>query len=113
MKAFAHHSDPRVRAQWSVSIGEELKEADVKALETKCETAREARLKPLRDAEIAQCKSKEKRNDPDYCDRYYRDLGDASRRRRWHLDTASLRRSARMRGRIRGASGTRQIVTFD
>lgn len=54
------------------------KESDVKALELKCEQAREAQLKPIRDAEIAKCKA-QKRNDPEYCERYWRDLGDAMR----------------------------------
>ena len=53
--------------------------ADVEALERKCEEAREARLKPLRDAEIAQCKAS-KREDPAYCERYWRDYGAAFRR---------------------------------
>lgn len=53
-------------------------EAQIKALDIKCEQAREARLKPLRDAEIAKCKAS-KRNDPEYCERYWHDLGDAMR----------------------------------
>lgn len=53
-------------------------EAQIKALDAKCEQAREARLKPLRDAEIAKCKAS-KRNDPEYCERYWHDLGDAMR----------------------------------
>lgn len=51
---------------------------DLKALDRKCEAAREARIKPLRDAEIARCKS-DKRNDPQYCERFYADLGNISR----------------------------------
>lgn len=53
-------------------------ETQLKALDLKCEQAREAKLKPLRDAEIAKCKAS-KRNDPDYCERYWHDLGDATR----------------------------------
>jgi hypothetical protein len=52
--------------------------ANVAALEAKCEAAREAHLKPLRDAEIAKCKANG-RNDPGYCERYWSDYGDASR----------------------------------
>ena len=55
-----------------------LDEAEVKALEARCEGAREARLKPLREAEIAKCKSDE-RNDPAYCERFWSDYGNAVR----------------------------------
>src|SRR5437868_7811159 len=51
-------------------------ETQVRDLESKCEQAREAKLKPLRDAEIAKCKAS-KRNDPEYCERYWRDYGAA------------------------------------
>lgn len=51
-----------------------LDEAEVKELEARCEAAREERLKPLRDAEIAKCKA-DKRSDPGYCERFWRDLG--------------------------------------
>jgi hypothetical protein len=52
-------------------------EEEVRALEQQCEAAREAKLKPLRDAEIERCKQGGK--DPDYCERYFRDLGNAVR----------------------------------
>lgn len=55
-----------------------LDEAEVQALEARCEAAREARLKPLREAEIAKCKA-DKRNDPAYCDRFWADYGNAVR----------------------------------
>lgn len=51
-------------------------ETEVAALEAQCEAAREAKLKPLRDAEIAKCKNEDGK-DPAYCERYWRDLGDA------------------------------------
>lgn len=53
-------------------------EAQLKELDSKCEQAREEKLKPLRDAEIAKCKAS-KRNDPEYCERYWRDFGAAMR----------------------------------
>jgi len=53
-------------------------EAAVRALEQKCEAAREVKLKPLREAEIARCKA-EKRNDASECERYWSDYGDAIR----------------------------------
>src|SRR5262245_18218232 len=52
--------------------------AEVAALERKCEEAREAKLKPLREAEIAKCKAS-KREDPAFCDRYWSDYGNAVR----------------------------------
>ncbi len=52
--------------------------ANVAALEAKCEAARAAHIKPLRDAEIAKCKA-EGRNDPGYCERYWSDYGNAHR----------------------------------
>ncbi|HWK74527.1 MAG TPA: hypothetical protein VNQ81_09680 [Povalibacter sp.] len=57
---------------------DDVTESEVKELEAKCEQAREAKLKPMRDAEIAKCKAS-KRNDPDYCERFWRDLGAATR----------------------------------
>ncbi len=53
-------------------------EASVRALEQKCEAAREAKLKPLREAEIARCKA-EKRNDAAECERFWSDYGNAVR----------------------------------
>jgi hypothetical protein len=52
--------------------------SDVTQLEARCEAAREANIKPLRDAEIAKCKA-DAHNDPDYCERYWRDYGNAKR----------------------------------
>jgi hypothetical protein len=61
-----------------VCIAEEITEDQVQALEQQCEAAREAKLKPLREAEIARCKA-QKPDDPGYCERFYRNLGDAMR----------------------------------
>ena len=52
--------------------------ANVAAMEAKCEAVREARIKPLRDAEIAKCKA-DARNDPGYCERFWSDYGNAHR----------------------------------
>jgi hypothetical protein len=52
-------------------------EAAVREMEQQCEVAREAKLKPMREAEIARCKEEGK--DPGYCERYWRDLGSAVR----------------------------------
>ena len=55
------------------------KARDVAALEAKCRQEREAKIKPLRDAQIAQCKA-DTRNDPDYCQRFWSDYGNGGRR---------------------------------
>lgn len=52
--------------------------SDVTALEAKCEAEREAKIKPLRDAGIAQCKA-DQNNDPGYCERFWKDYGNAKR----------------------------------
>jgi hypothetical protein len=54
------------------------KESDVVALETQCEAEREARIKPLREMEIAKCKE-EAHNDAAYCERFWKDYGNAVR----------------------------------
>jgi len=48
------------------------------ALDQRCEVAREEKIAPLREAEIKQCKQ-DRRNDPNYCDTFYADYGDAGR----------------------------------
>lgn len=53
-------------------------EADVATLEAKCEADREEKIKPLRDAEIANCKA-DSHNDPAYCERYWKGYGNAVR----------------------------------
>jgi len=52
--------------------------SDVAALEARCEMEREAKIKPLRDAEVAKCKA-DQRNDPAYCERFWKDYGVAKR----------------------------------
>jgi hypothetical protein len=52
--------------------------SDVEALEAQCEQEREVHIKPLRDMEIAKCKA-DAHNDPAYCERYWRDYGNAMR----------------------------------
>jgi hypothetical protein len=54
------------------------KESDVVALEAQCETEREARIKPLRELEIARCKA-DPNNDAAYCERFWKDYGNAVR----------------------------------
>jgi hypothetical protein len=52
--------------------------SDVAALEAKCEAEREAKIKPLRDAQIAKCKA-DQNNDPGYCERSFKGFGNAMR----------------------------------
>ncbi len=52
--------------------------SDVEALEAQCEQEREARIKPLREMEIEKCKA-DKNNDPAYCERFWKDYGNAVR----------------------------------
>jgi hypothetical protein len=52
--------------------------SDVEALEAQCEQEREANIKPLRDMEIEKCKA-DTHNDPAYCERYWKDYGNAMR----------------------------------
>jgi hypothetical protein len=59
-------------------VGAADDEATVRKLEQACEEAREARLKPLREAEIKRC-IEEQGKDPAYCQRYWSDLGNAVR----------------------------------
>jgi len=54
------------------------KGADLAALEARCEADREERIKPLREMEIAKCKA-DSHNDPAYCDRFWKDYGNAVR----------------------------------
>ena len=52
--------------------------SDVAALEAQCAAAREAKIKPLRDGEIAKCKAS-RQDDPGYCERFWSDYGNAKR----------------------------------
>lgn len=52
--------------------------SDVASLESQCESARQAKIKPLRDGEVAKCKA-DRHNDPDYCERFWSDYGNAKR----------------------------------
>ncbi len=50
------------------------------ALDRRCEDAREKKIAPLREAEIASCKQ-EKRTDPEWCERFHADYGEGGRTR--------------------------------
>jgi len=47
-------------------------------LDRRCDDAREMMIAPLREAEIANCKQN-KRNDPEWCERFNADFGDGGR----------------------------------
>jgi len=57
---------------------DDISSMSLAALDQRCEVAREKKIAPLREAEIKQCKQ-DKRNDPNYCDTFYADYGDAGR----------------------------------
>ena len=52
--------------------------ASLEELDRRCEAAREAKIAPLREAEIAKCKA-DKRNDPAYCERFWADYGESTK----------------------------------
>ena len=52
--------------------------ANVAALDAQCEAARQAQIKPLREAAVAKCQA-DGHNDADYCVRYWSDYGNAKR----------------------------------
>jgi hypothetical protein len=54
------------------------KASDVAALEAQCEAEREAKIRPLREMEIAKCKA-DQHNDDAYCERYWKGYGNAVR----------------------------------
>lgn len=66
-------------AATAVAADERMTKDEVSRLEAACESAREARLAPLREAEIRKCKA-EPRNEPAWCERYWADYGNATRR---------------------------------
>jgi hypothetical protein len=53
-------------------------ESDVAALEARCEAEREAKIKPLREMEIAKCEA-DQHNDPGYCERFWKNYGNSMR----------------------------------
>ena len=47
-------------------------------LDARCEAAREAKIAPLREAEIENCKA-DRRNDPAFCESFNADFGEGGR----------------------------------
>ena len=56
----------------------DIKEMSLSDLDRRCEHAREEKIAPLREAEIAKCKQQED-TDPARCDRFYADYGEGGR----------------------------------
>ena len=56
----------------------DIKEMSLTDLDRRCEDAREAKIAPLREAEIAKCKQQED-TDPARCERFWADYGDSGR----------------------------------
>jgi hypothetical protein len=52
------------------------KSASMEELNARCESGREQKIAPLRNAKIEQC-NMDKRNDPAYCARFFRTFGDS------------------------------------
>ena len=53
----------------------DISKLSISELDLRCEEAREKRIAPLREAEIAKCKQ-DKRADPAFCERFNADFGD-------------------------------------
>lgn len=58
--------------------GVDITKLSLAELDQRCDDAREAKISPLREAEIARCQA-DKRNDPDWCERFNADYGDGGR----------------------------------
>lgn len=72
-------SPPEPASDAPVVVAElELSEMSLADLDMRCEAARERKIAPLREAEIAKCKA-DRRNDPAWCERFNADFGDAGR----------------------------------
>lgn len=56
----------------------DIKKMSLADLDRRCEDAREVKIAPLREAEVAKCKRQED-NEPAMCDRFYADFGTGGR----------------------------------
>jgi len=65
------------------STGEKVNVGDMSLedLDRRCDQAREEKIAPLRADEIGKCKA-DRRNDPDWCERFNADYGDGGRTRK-------------------------------
>jgi hypothetical protein len=68
---------PEIAAQPAVEAVD-ITQMSLEDLDRRCDVAREKHIAPLRAAEIASCKE-QKRNDPDWCERFNADYGDGGR----------------------------------
>ena len=73
----AQASVPAVAAQPVVETVD-ITQMSLNELDRRCDMAREKVIAPLRAAEIASCKE-QKRNDPDWCERFNADYGEGGR----------------------------------
>ena len=73
----AQAPQPEMAAQPAVEAVD-ITQMSLEDLDRRCDMAREKRIAPLRAAEIASCKE-QKRNDPDWCERFNADYGDGGR----------------------------------
>lgn len=56
----------------------DISKLSISELDSRCDVAREAKIAPLREAEIAKCKQ-DKREDPAFCENFNADFGDGGR----------------------------------
>ncbi len=61
------------------SVEKSPAEMTLDELDRRCESAREERIAPLREAEIARCQDERPRSEAAWCVRYYADFGEGSR----------------------------------
>jgi hypothetical protein len=73
----AQVTQPEIAAQPAVEAVD-ITQMSLEDLDRRCDMAREKVIAPLRAAEIASCKE-QKRNDPDWCERFNADYGDGGR----------------------------------
>jgi hypothetical protein len=56
----------------------DISEMSLEELDARCDAAREEKIAPLREAEIAKCQA-DMRNDPAFCERFNADFGEGGR----------------------------------
>jgi hypothetical protein len=72
----AEEEPPVAATQAAVEVN--IADMSLSELGRRCDVAREKVIAPMREAEIASCKE-QKRNDPDWCERFNADYGEGGR----------------------------------
>ena len=73
-------SQPQSAKKRPAPVSLDIPAMSLDELDRRCEAAREEKIAPLREAEIANCKRQED-SDPARCERYYADYGDGGKTR--------------------------------